>query len=305
VTIEVESKLVVVGSEGGGLLDELGGVRDLGGYALTPREPVRIRDRYLDRADGFLRAARVALRVRESRGKDGKADVRVTMKGMVTSPGDDGGHALGRVEVEHAWSREGFAAILDVLPDDPTGERVDALAAYRDDDPLATWRAMGIHVIQDRETVRDRRDVRATPSGDPVAELCLDTVTFRFGEHAVIHREVEVEALDADDPAHRRAVEAVTGALLDRHPSRLRSWRPSKLETGAALEAWAADGTLARHAPPRGPAALGSDPAVSGGDPAVSGSDPAVSGDERPIVLGPDDYDALLEVCLSRSGGSR
>lgn len=358
-SIEVESKLVVIGDDGGAFLDQLGAATELGGFALTSREPVRIRDRYLDRTDGWLRAARVALRIREARASDGAVETRVTMKGMATATDDEGMHARRRVEVERVWSRAGLTEILEDLsarvfagktdasdgattgaPDAPATKAPDArapdaraldakapdakardakaltakaltakalaakaLAAFEDDDPLAAWRAIGVDVIQDRETLRHRRDVRSV-SGDTIAELCLDTVTFRFGDHAVTHREVEVEALDPESPEHRRAVEAVTGALLDLHRANLRSWSPSKLETGAALEAWAEDGTLGRCAGGAGDEGLAG---LAGGAGAGHAPPTTAGGGDgaRAIVLGPDDYDALLDACLARSGGSR
>ncbi len=111
--------------------------------------------------------------------------------------------------------------------------------------PDESLRKLGFTVLQERETERRPRDVIPLDLPEPVAvaELAIDTTTYRLGRAVVRHHEVEIEAR-GDRGA--TALEPMATALRVRFPSQLRVWHHSKLATGKAAAALLEAGQLNR-----------------------------------------------------------
>jgi inorganic triphosphatase YgiF len=156
-----------------------------------------------------------------------------------------------RFELEAPWSADAFAAAVERL----RWQGIDLPAASADpgpsigqgEDPVATWAAAGLRLVQDRRTRRQSRDVLPPGASDPegrIAEIDVDAVRYRLDGTYVRIFEVEVEGKGAGDAG---AVASVLRALGERFTGRLRPWRHSKLATGFALRDLQARGQLASH----------------------------------------------------------
>lgn len=185
----------------------------------------RLRDVYLDRGDGELEAAGLALRLRFE--EDSEPVLAVKDAGR-----DLGGGGVERREAEAPWGPEAVA-----LLDRELGRAGLSHATPPPDPllrPLASLRAAGFRIVQDRVTRRLPAALRG--EGVSVGELALDEVRFRAGGREITHREIEVEADgDADDP--ESLVREASRALLERFGGELRRWDHPKLATGRALVA--------------------------------------------------------------------
>ena len=239
---EVESALIAALDDAAGLARRLAALRELDGYVLSPRAEERIADDYLDTADARLGAKRVALRVRRLDGVP-----RLTLKGPTERRA---GAASGRLELEQPWSPAAAGRALRALADldIPLARRTASRAWRKPEDFIS---ALGLALIQRRETLRRPRDVRdrGGASDPPLAELALDTVSYRIGRRKVRLFEVEVEAKRRSGVA---AADRVATLLIERWGSGLRVWRHSKLATGLALEALEREGKLAASLSPGG-----------------------------------------------------
>jgi hypothetical protein len=219
----------------------LAALETLDRFGLVAREPERIRDVYLDTADGALAGARVAFRVRELNGRPLltlKADARRT------------GAASERLELEGPWSATALRTALGELrrrgiqvPDPPPSPAPGPAAAPGPGEPLAVLAGLGLQPTQVRETTRTPRDVVELDrrGGAAVAELAIDDVGYRFPAGTVRLLEAEVEAKGPGDLA---TVQALLGALAQAFPAELRPWPYGKLATGRAVEALLAGGGL-------------------------------------------------------------
>jgi inorganic triphosphatase YgiF len=216
---ETETTLVVVSDTPEQVADAVAALTELDGFALQHRPDEPIRDRYVDTADGLLGRARTSVRVREVGPKR-----LLTIKGPAT--GGRGGETREEHEIE--WSGEAWALLREKLgaeleiPDKPP---VPA-------DPIETLAAVGLDVIQERETLRRVRAVVPPGQRRAVAELAIDAVTFRLGGVDVRHYEIEIEV---KAPGGEDAVAALADSLLARFGPELRLWRLGKLSTGKAV----------------------------------------------------------------------
>jgi inorganic triphosphatase YgiF len=239
---EVEAALIAASDDAGGLARRLAALRELNGYLLSPRPEERIADDYLDTADARLGTKRVALRVRLL---DGAA--RLTLKG----PTERRGVATSRrLELEQPWSAAAAGRALRALANlDIRLARRTASRAWRNPEDFVS--ALGLVHVQRRETLRKPRDVRdrGGASDAPLAELALDTVSYRIGRRKVRLFEVEIEAKRKEGVA---AASRVAGLLIERWGGGLRAWKHSKLATGLALDALERDGKLAALLSPAG-----------------------------------------------------
>ena len=230
---EVEGVLLVCADDPEAAGRKVAGLEGVDRFELRARATQRIRDTYLDTAEGALGAARVAFRVRELDGRP-----LLTLKADAVRSGLAG----ERLELEAPWSAEALGSVLEELrrrgvrlPEPPEGAGAG--------EPLADLAALGLHPTQTRETTRTPRDVveRDDPGAGPVAELTLDDVAYQLPAGRARLLEVEVEAKGAGGLA---TVQALLGALAEGFPGELRPWPYGKLATGRAVEQLLAAGRL-------------------------------------------------------------
>jgi hypothetical protein len=206
-----------------------------------------LHDRYLDTPDGQLAARHVALRLREI----GQTRLLALKSGDEETDG-----VSSRFELEAPWSGGALAAVLERLRwqgvDLPGAAAEDSASIDASGDPVAVCNAIGLHVVQDRHTRRQPRDVLpplASSPEDRIAELAVDAVRYHLDDSRVRIFEVEVEAKGGGDAI---GVARVLLALDQRFPGRLRAWPHSKLATGFALRDLLARGELTSHLGPDG-----------------------------------------------------
>ena len=230
---EVEGVLLVCADDPEAAGRKVAGLEGVDRFELRARATQRIRDTYLDTAEGALGAARVAFRVRELDGRP-----LLTLKADAVRSGLAG----ERLELEAPWSAEALGSVLEELrrrgvrlPDPPEGAGAG--------EPLADLGGLGLRPTQVRETTRTPRDVfeRGRPDAGPVAELTVDDVGYRLPAGTARLLEVEVEAKGAGGLA---TVQALLGALAEGFPGELRPWPYGKLATGRAVEQLLAAGRL-------------------------------------------------------------
>lgn len=229
---ERELALVAVSDAPDRVADQVAALSSLGPYRLDPRPEQRLRDRYLDTADGSLARRQLALRLRELDGAP-----LLTLKADAGGGGEDG--AFERFELELPWSPAALAQVAAELA--RRGIVLDARAAEGDEPDLAL-RAAGLEIAQERETVRRPRDVRAQARRPVLAELAVDAVAFLLagGRVRVVEVEVEARSDDADLSAIARLLEEVAPAL--------EPWPTGKLALGRAIELGLAAGRLRARA---------------------------------------------------------
>jgi inorganic triphosphatase YgiF len=228
---ELEAALIVCSEDSGRVLADLASARGAGQFVFLPLAPQHIRDRYFDTASGDLARHLFALRVRDT-----GTEVLLTLKGP---DGETASLGKERLELEAPWSPETLQRLLDELAR-RTGISIAPSAIDPDEDPGRTLALLGFLGIQERRTMRQRRNVipRPIPSGrgpDAIlAELALDDVEYGEGGAAVRLREVEIEARGE---AGAGEVHDIARSLLERSEGALRPWPYSKLATGRAIEA--------------------------------------------------------------------
>ena len=230
---EVEGVLLVCADDPDAAGRKVAGLEGVDRFELRARATQRIRDTYLDTAEGALGAARVAFRVRELDGRP-----LLTLKADAVRSGLAG----ERLELEAPWSAEALGSVLEELR--RRGVRLpEPPEVAGAGEPLADLGGLGLRPTQVRETTRTPRDVleRGRPDAGPVAELTVDDVGYRLPAGTARLLEVEVEAKGAGGLA---TVQALLGALAEGFPGELRPWPYGKLATGRAVEQLLAAGRL-------------------------------------------------------------
>ncbi len=230
---EVEGVLLFSAEDVEAAARRVAGLETVDRFELRPRPDQRIRDTYLDTADGALSERRVAFRVRELDGRP-----------LLTLKADPvrSGLAAERLELEAPWSAAALRMVLEELwrrgievpePPEVAGEG----------EPLADLSGLGLRPTQVRETTRTPRDVleRGGQAAGPVAELTLDDVGYRLPAGTARLLEVEVEA---KGPGGLETVQALLEALAEAFAGELRPWPYGKLVTGRAVEELLAAGRL-------------------------------------------------------------
>jgi len=229
---EIEAALIVYADAPQAVGQRLGDLRTLAEFSLLPRATRAIEDTYFDTADRALQARLIALRVRRLDGTT-----------LVTMKADSHREAAAedRLEIESPWSPNALHNAVGELRS--RGVRVPGSPGELGSaDPAAVMASLGLEEVQTRVTRRTPRDVVVRGGQrEPLAELAIDAVTYRFGEGRVRLLEVEVEAKGAGDAS---TVERVTASLRDEFPFQLRPWPYGKLATGQAIEELLADGRL-------------------------------------------------------------
>ena len=231
---EVEGVLLFSAEDVEAAARRVAGLATVDRFELRPRPQQRIRDTYLDTADGALSERRVAFRVRELDGRP-----------LLTLKADPvrSGLAAERLELEAPWSARALGAALEELrrrgvqvADPPEGAGAG--------EPLADLTALGLRPTQVRATTRTPRDVHERDRAGPVAELTIDDVGYQLPAGTARLLEVEVEAKGAGG---MDTVQALLGALAEAFPAELRPWPYGKLATGQAVARLLAAGRLEGH----------------------------------------------------------
>lgn len=236
--VEVEACLAAVGGERESLFTTLQSGGMLCGLRIGELLRLELDDRYHDLAGGELARARAAVRVRRVESEAGPKCL-ITLKGPAL---DRGKASVRRLELESEWSPDALEAVLSGLGG--LGIRIDQtrmLSASPVDraDPELALAAAGFVLIQRRCTTRLAAELFEGRA--PVAELAFDQVRYEIGGRPVLHREIEIEALDEEGATR---VETIAGGLAALHPGVLRPWPWSKVALGRALEELAEAGQL-------------------------------------------------------------
>jgi len=222
--LEIEAKLAVTSDAPRVVADEIAALESLGNWTLRERNPVSVRDVYVDAPNLSLEVNGVALRLRLVEDR-----YVITLKGPETRIGD----VLQREELEREFSLETLDLIRSRLVD--WGIHLNKPPSFGGEtEPSAAIANWGLVAVQDRETFRRCKDVvRGSPDGAVAAELAVDEVVYRIGGRRVGHHEVEIELCGSE----RTAVLAdIVAGLRGRWPV-LAVWPHSKYATGKALEA--------------------------------------------------------------------
>ena len=206
------------------VLNQLTSLRSILDYRLEPGPPKTIRDIYFDTADGLLRKRETNVRIREIGDAffiSTKWGAKRTLKG-----------ATLRKEVEVPWSERALRGLIKNLKLE-LGRGLPLLQ-FSEATPIESMEAIGLHMIQDRETKREVRNISSGLKPTLVlAELAIDRVTYRIGNHKASIFEVEVE-----EKAKKSSpvVRDVTKALLQAFQPALQKWSQGKLLTGLAIQ---------------------------------------------------------------------
>jgi hypothetical protein len=231
---EIEAALIVYADAPQAVEGRLANLRTLAGFSFLPRADETIEDIYFDTTDRSLQARLIALRVRKL-SVQGRDDVLLLTMKADSQPalaGED------RVEIESSWSSSTLRNVVSELSN--RGVRLptppDELGST---DPMAVMASLGLEEVQTRGTARKPRDVTSGAEAGLLAELAIDTVTYRFRDRPVSLLEVEVEAKGRGDAS---TVERITASLHDAFPSQLHPWPYGKLPTGKAIQELQADG---------------------------------------------------------------
>lgn len=229
---EFEVALIVKSDAPRRVAEQVGALTSIAGYCLQPEAPQPIRDLYFDTPKRTLAAKHVALRLRTI-----GALRLLTVKGP--SRRTEWG-AAERLEFEESWSAGALDRTVETLrrAGVTLARAADATAA-----PIEVLRALGLDVVQDRETHRDPCGVTRSddPLGTAVAELAVDAVAYHFDVNVVRMYEIEIEAKSAGGAS---AVRAIMDRLVTQFAPALRPWPYGKLATGDIVERLLREGAL-------------------------------------------------------------
>ena len=231
---EIEACLVALGPDPDALYESIKALDLVLDVRVGDFLSLELRDEYYDDEEGSLLGQQCALRLREVTDEQGQRTL-LTFKGPAESHGDS---CAERIELEQSWSVEFMGEVLEHMrsrdlpfPSEcPQGDAQSVLAA------------LGLRSIQVRENHRQLA-VLGLPS-QPIAELCLDRVTYKVADHQIDHYEIELEARGATS-----AQELLTLAadFEERYPRQLRAWPWAKTSTGRNLERMETRGELLQH----------------------------------------------------------
>ena len=215
--MEIEAKFVVPDRQ---VYAQLGRLRSLAGYGLTPAGVAPVSDRYFDTLDRRFLAAGYACRLRQ----EGDA-LLLTLKG------------LGGVEGAVHRRDEREVSLPAWIPD-PTAWPESAART------LALELAKGAPLRPLFSLRQRRRRAEVTQSGRRVAELSLDAVRVTVGRQPVSYFELEVELKGDGTEADLAALAAALAGTWGLVPE-----QRAKFERALALVDAATDGTGLRLAP--------------------------------------------------------
>ena len=229
---EIEAALIVYATAPKTVEQCLAHLQTLLEFGLLPRPTETIEDTYFDTTDRSLQVRLIALRIRRI---DGIRLLTMKADSHPALSGED------RLEIEYPWSPSVLHSVMSELRNRGVGVP-SSPGELGSTDPTAVLASLGLEEVQTRVTMRTPRDVVADGAEtQPVAELAIDTVTYRFRDGRVRLLEVEVEAKGRGDAS---TVERITASLHDAFPSQLLPWPYGKLPTGNAIQELLADGKL-------------------------------------------------------------
>jgi len=166
------------------ILNELASLRSILNYRLQPGLSKTIRDTYFDTAGQHLRKQGTNVRIREINDAffiSTKWGSRRTLRG-----------ATLRKEVEVSWSERALQSLIKDLKLEVG--IVSPRTQFSETAPTESMKAIGLQVIQDRNTRREVRNISSGPKSTlALAELAIDRVTYHIGMHRASIFEVEVE----------------------------------------------------------------------------------------------------------------
>jgi inorganic triphosphatase YgiF len=229
---EIETVLLIVSPDAAAAAAAIAALPGIGTFTFRPEPTQRLRDVYVDTAEGALFAGRLAMRLRWI---DGEAWVGIKGPSTVSAEG-----VVMRREVEAPWSSDGLGVVLGEIR--AAGVPVAEAPEWTAVSALDVLGGLGLRPVQVRDTKRQRRAVlRSGEAGpEPLAELAIDAVVYRFDRRDVRLYQVEIEMASPD----ASVAPAVAAALRARCGSDLRPWPFDKLRSGMAIEALLADGSL-------------------------------------------------------------
>ena len=202
---------------------EIASMRHVLQYDLIPKPPRTIHDTYYDTRENSLRKRRITLRTRRLAGTlliSSKSDIRKIS-----------GNIIRRREMELPWSYDSVHLLAKNV-----GLRTPAvsISEFQRIQASRTLAAMGLEVIQERQTRRESRNIvrRGMSSTSILAELAIDTVAYTFKKIKVGLYEVEIEAKAEGGLPTIREIEI---ELLSRHRPYLQRWSHGKFVTGLAI----------------------------------------------------------------------
>jgi len=220
---EVEAVLIIK-RDFDAVLQELTNLRSILTYKLEPGPSRTIRDRYFDTSDRRLRKRGANLRIREIDGSffiSVKTHARRTLRG-----------AVARREVEAPWSRQMLLSLVKDL--ELEGDLALTDRQFSDTAPIAAIEAIGLQLVQDRETKREVRNIRSEVKPNLVlAELAIDQVTYHIGSGNISIFELEVEEKARGSSS---VIRDVTNALLHAYRPSVQKWSHGKFVTGLAIQ---------------------------------------------------------------------
>ncbi len=226
---EIEAKLLVSPVKAKDIFQELSRLEIFDRYHLDGAVHHTIKDIYFDATDQRLRHADLALRLRYD-----NDECRITLKGKAVIEGD----VTSRLEVEERCSLVAIKKMVKLL--DEQGIKFDEGQLIPEQTPKQAMAALGLGPMQQRNCHRIVRNI--CDGSGAWAELALDCVRYPVANDEVLHYEVEVEVLR---PEMMEALVSFTRSMRQRYGTALSTWQYSKVATGAALEALAADTGLA------------------------------------------------------------
>lgn len=229
---EIEAALMICTDAPQAVEQRLADLQTLAEFRLLPRATETIADTYFDTTDRSLRTRLISLRVRRLNGTP-----------LLTLKADSHPAPVGedRLEIESSWSPSALQNVVSELRNRGVNVPVSP-GELHSTDPREVMASLGLEEVQARVTRRMPRDVLARgPETQPLAELAIDAVTYRFRDARVRLFEVEVEAKGKGDAS---TVERITESLHGEFPAQLRLWPYGKLPTGKAIQELLADGKL-------------------------------------------------------------
>ena len=231
--IECEMTLVINSEAPHRIVNQISLLNSIGRYRLVPQDSEMIHDLYFDTPNRQLANQLFALRVRAV-----GTGFFLTLKDRA-QPSDWGG--LERFEIELPWSHEALVRCVEELMD--RGIEIP----YQSSDfdfvcPQNVMQNLDLVGVQNRKIDRKVRHIISDEgNGIVLAELAIDSVTYRFGDLEVHHHEMEIEA-----KVKHRSLELRTliDALITIYKPALREWSHSKLAVGKAVERFISGGGL-------------------------------------------------------------
>ena len=201
----------------------MAGIRRILEYDLRPKPPLVIYDTYYDTREKSLRRRKTSLRTRRLGGTlliSTKSDIRRVS-----------GNVIRRRETELPWSYDTIRLLARTLELKTPSM---SLSRFQSIPPSRTLKALGLHVIQERRTRREARDIvrRNKNPNSTLAELAIDRVTYTFEDITVGLSEVEVEA---KSPRSLTNVQKIANMLISKYQPNLQQWFHGKFVTGLAI----------------------------------------------------------------------